>query len=279
MALFNRTASVLVDAEGLRTEIKNVRIAFRCEKTTKQTKNSATLSIYNLAAPTRAKIDKDDAQITIKAGYTDDSGEEVLFFGDVVYTNHRFVSPDIISEIELKDGANALRDKRLSESFKPGTTAKQVIDKLVSELGLPVREITADLNEAYANGLSITGPVADSLNTILKKLNIEWSVTDGEIQIVDEFAANTDTAIVLNPKTGLIGLPGFVVDEKNKLKNAQDKNKKLNIQSLLIPKLNPSRKVKIESRIVTGLYRIDSVTHEGDTHGDKWTSDLEVTAL
>ncbi len=263
----------------MRTVITNVRITFRCEKTSNQTKNSAVVSVYNLSPDTRAKIDADETQITLKAGYTDDSGEEVLFVGDVVYTNHRYVAPDTISEIELKDGGTALRDKRLSESFKPGTTAKQVVDKLVAELGLPVKEITADLTEAYANGLSVSGQVSDSLNTILKKLNIEWTVTDGEVQIINKDTANTETAIVLNPGTGLVGVPGFVVNDKNRLSAAQDKNKKLNLQSLLIPKLNPTRKIKLESRVATGIYKIDSVVHEGDTHGDKWLSELEVTAL
>lgn len=279
MALFNRSASILVDTNDERTVIDTVRITFRCEKTTNQTKNSAVLSIYNLAEATRAKIDADGAQITIKAGYTEDSGEEVLFVGDVVYTNHRFVSPDIISEIELKDGGNALRDSRFSESFKPGTTAKQVIDKLAKALGLPIKEITAELSEAYANGLSISGQVGDSLNVLAKKFNFEWTVTDGETQIIKKDTANTETVIVLNAGTGLIGFPGRVVDDKNKLKAAQDPNKKLNIESLLIPRLNPTRKIKLESKIVTGLYKIDSVTHEGDTHGDKWSSNLAVTAI
>jgi len=279
VALFNRSASILVDANGQRTVIDTVRITFKCEKTTNQTKNSAVLSIYNLAEATRSKIDADGAQITIKAGYTEDSGEEILFVGDVVYTNHRFISPDVISEIELKDGGNALRDKRLSESFKPGTTAQQIVDKLTGELGLPIKEITADLTQAYANGVSVSGQVSDSLNAIAKKLGFEWSVTDGEIQIINKDSANTETAIVLNAGTGLIGVPGRVVDDKNKLPGAQDPNKKLSIESLLIPRLNPTRKIKLESRVATGIYKIDSVSHEGDTHGDKWNSVLEVTAL
>lgn len=279
MALFNRSATLLIDTENERTVINSVRMSFKCEKSINATKNSAVLSVYNLAKPTRAKIDKEDTKITIKAGYTQDAGEEILFIGDVVYTNHKFVAPDIISEIQLKDGGNALRDKRLSESFKPGTTTQQIVDKLTKGLGLPIKEISADLSDAYANGFTVSGQISDSLNTILKKVDVEWSVIDGEIQILNKDSANSETVIVLNPGSGLINMPSFVVDDKNKLSNAQDKNKKLNIETLLIPKLNPARKIKLESRVAEGIYKIDSVTHEGDTHGEKWQSTIEVTAL
>lgn len=279
MALFNRSASVQIDIDDERTTIANVRISFKCEKTNTTKKNSASIKIYNLSETTRDAINTEGAAITLLAGYLDDSGEEVLFIGDVVYINTQYVVPDLITEFELKDGGNALRDSRLNESFEAGTSAQDIMDKLASATGLPVKEITADLSESFANGFSVSGLVSDSMSTLLKKFGIEWTVTDGELQVIDKDASNSDPVIVLNPATGLIGLPSFLLNDKNVLPAAQNVNKKLTLTSLLIPKLNPTREIKVQSRVTEGNYRIDTVVHEGDTHGDLWASKIEATAL
>lgn len=279
MPLFNRSCTVLVDIDDEQTIINGVRISFECEKTSTSTKNSASIKIYNLAETTRDIINTEEAAITLMAGYLDDVGEEILFKGDVVFTKTDFISPDLITEIELKDGGNALRDGRLNRSFEAGTSALDIVEALVGETGLTIKEITADLKESYANGVSVTGLISESLTKILKKFGIDWTVTDGEIQVIDKNSANSDTAVILNPATGLIGLPAFLIDDKNELPDAQNPNKKLKLTSLLIPSINPTRKLKIESRVVDGLYVVDSVTHIGDTHGDKWISNIEATAL
>jgi len=279
MPLFDRSCTVLVDIDDEQTVINGVRISFECEKTSTSTKNSASIKIYNLAETTRDIINTEEAAITLMAGYLQDVGEEILFKGDVVFTKTNFISPDLITEIELKDGGNALRDARLNRSFKAGTSAQDIVQALADETKLTIKEITADLKDSYANGVSVTGLVSESLTKILKKFGIDWTVTDGELQVIDKDTANSDTAIILNPSTGLVGLPAFLIDDKNELPDAQNPNKKLKLTSLLIPSINPTRKLKIESRIVDGLYVVDNVTHTGDTHGDKWLSSIEATAL
>lgn len=279
MALFNRSSSVQVDIDDERLIISNVRISFICEKTSTATKNSATIRIFNLSETTRDSINTEDAKVTLFAGYVDDAGEELLFTGDVVYIKTDYVPPDLITEFELKDGGNALRDAKLNESFEAGTTTEQIINKLVKATGLPIKEITADLKKAYANGLSVSGSVGESIDKVLGSINAEWSVLDNEIQIIEKDSANSDKIIVLKPSSGLIGLPAFIVDDKNQLPDAQNTNGKLKIESLLMPKLNPTRRVKLESRIVSGVFRIDSVIHNGDTHSQMWKSEIKVTAV
>lgn len=276
MALFNRVAAVYVDDTNTRTEIKNVRITFSCEKTVTSTKNKASISIYNLKKATRDLIEKDDIQITLLAGYEDESGEEILFRGDVTYVRHRIATPDIITEIEIKDGHIALRESRLSESFKPGTTIDKIVSKLGNSLGVPVKEISSNLKESFSNGFSVVGPVKDSLDKILDKMDLEWHIIDGELEILDKHQPNTETAIVISSGSGLLSSPEPVITDSTALKGAKDSKKKLNVKSLLLPKLNPGRKIVLESINYEGIYRIETVNHSGDTHGGDWTSVCEV---
>jgi hypothetical protein len=53
----------------------------------------------------------------------------------------------------------------------------------------------------------------------------------------------------------------------------------LKVKSLIVPGLEPPRSVKIESRTFTGFARIEQVKYDGDSHGDAWFAELEVTPL
>jgi hypothetical protein len=113
----------------------------------------------------------------------------------------------------------------------------------------------------------------------LEKAGATWHVVDGQLEIIKNDTTNSDDAIVLSAATGLIGTPAFEIDEGRKLRTAALYKKKLEIKSLLIPKLNPGRQVNLESKLFTGAYKIESVIHAGDTHGQEWASTTKVTAL
>jgi len=279
MPLFDRLASVLLTVESKTTIIDQVRISFICEKTGVATKNNATIKIYNLADKTRDLINTKEAEITLKVGYRLDAGEQILFKGDIFYTRTDFIAPDLITEIELKDGGNKLRDARLNQSFEAGTGANEIMNALIKETKLTVDEISVDLKESFSNGFSVTGLVSDSLTKLLGKFGVDWSVNNGEILVTDKNKASSKEIVILNPATGLIGLPAFLVDDKNVLPDAQNPNKKIKITSLLIPSIQAKQKIKLESRVSEGVYVVDTVIHSGDTHGNEWLSDIEATSI
>jgi hypothetical protein len=49
----------------------------------------------------------------------------------------------------------------------------------------------------------------------------------------------------------------------------------LKVKSVLQPGLRPGRGLQLQSAAYSGLFRIEKVKHEGDTHGQTWTSDIE----
>ena len=278
MALFNRSASVILQTENEQTEIKNVRIVFDCTKSSDSTKNGATIQVYNLSQKTRAKFDVKDAKIILNAGYVDSGGEEILFSGTITQSTHKLELPEIITYFEVSDGFKALRDARISESLKSGTTLKQVIKLLTDATGLPIKELSDKIpDEQFSQGVSLIGSVYDQIVSIADKYGLEFSVINEEIQVVKKHDVNNDTAIVLHSGTGLIKKPERIIKDSSKLTYSDVK--KLKVESLLIPQLNPAGTVEIISDEVNGLFRIDSVQHTGDTHGQNWTSVCEVRAI
>jgi hypothetical protein len=53
---------------------------------------------------------------------------------------------------------------------------------------------------------------------------------------------------------------------------------KLKVKHTLYPELIPGEKIQMQSRSVNGLFRIETLIHEGDLFGEAWTTEIEATA-
>jgi len=45
--------------------------------------------------------------------------------------------------------------------------------------------------------------------------------------------------------------------------------------SLLNPEIRPGRRVQVESQFVNGVFKVEKVTHSGDTHSTQFYSEVE----
>ena len=80
-------------------------------------------------------------------------------------------------------------------------------------------------------------------------------------------------AIRIDQAAGMIGSPDVAPPSK------PGKKPTITVRCLLLPEAKPGGLVDIVSRTVTGLHRLRDITHTGDTHGEDWTTAMEVTAL
>jgi hypothetical protein len=277
VSLYERTASLDIGPEGgTGVHITGVRIGFRVQKTATRSINSANIDIFNLSQTTREQIANTDNIVVVNAGYVEGSGEEIVFRGDIDRFVHKHSPPDKIFNIEAGDGERVLRQTRIAVSFIGGTYAQEVLDEIVDQLpGIAVREYDFGYEVEFANGWSFVGPAADGLDKIARSLEAAWSLQNNEIQIVDIQGNNQTEAIHLSPTTGLIGSPEKLDDLENQLEEKK-RPPGFRVQTLLMPKIEPRGIVSIESSEITGLFTVESVEHIGDTHGQAWTSLLEV---
>lgn len=280
MASYNRIASVVIGPpgeEGLR--IEGLHIAFNVKKTSTRSANTAEVDIYNLSPETRGRFQETEAVLQLFAGYAEDSGEVLLFSGDVSRIIHRRKPPDIISTFECGDGEKILRDSRVNLSYTVGSSPMQIINDIVGSMGIPFPGLPQEVeDQPYANAFAFIGPAGDALDAVTDRLGLQWSIQSGEMKITLQEGTDGSEAVLLKPDTGLILSPERLTDIGTGIPGASNRPG-WKVVSLLDPRLEPGSPIQIESRETSGIYRIEEVLHKGDTHGPTWVSETEVSEI
>ncbi len=114
----------------------------------------------------------------------------------------------------------------------------------------------------YEGGFVAAGQVSDLLDDVVEAAGGRWSIQDGVIQIIGADAPSSGGGVLLKPGTGLIGSP-------------ERKDDGIQVKSLLRPELRPGRLFKIESRFISGWYRVEKSTHTASSDGLKWMTAIE----
>lgn len=272
--------------------ITDLRVAFRVKKTLKKEPNECEVTISNLSEKSRAALQKKHVKVILEAGYADTLAQ--LFAGDSRFVDQIHDGATWNTKIQCGDGERAYRYLRVAESFRPGTRVSDVVNTVAKALGMRVVGHTAELakvTEQFVQGYTAFGKVAHELDHLLLSRGFTWSIQDGTLQVLKVDGATGDSILRLAADTGMIGSPEHGSPEKDAplpqlSGDAEDagftvpaKKKQgppvLKVKSLLQPGLRPGRKVKVESVGVTGVFRVETVEHTGDTHGEPWFSEIQ----
>lgn len=277
MPLFDRIARVRVgQSGGDGIEIRDLRIAFAVSKTRTEASNTATIRIYGLKADTRARIRDIGEVVSLDAGYVRDRGLVQVFTGSLTRKWSSFEAPEVITHIEAGDGIKERREVRVSLSFPAGTPARAVLDTIAARLGLrAVRPISALPRESYAHGFAFVGRARDALDRVVDRLGAEWSIQNGELQVLVRGQPGQVTALELSEGSGMVGSPEPVEAVGGDLEGSAERPG-FRVRSLLQPTVEPGQRIAIRAREMAGVYRVDSVEHFGDTHGGDWQTEMIV---
>lgn len=252
--------------------IENLRVTFKVEKHLSKDPNTAEVCVYNLSEHSRGDLQRVPLYVRIDAGY--DGQLQRLFTGDLRPGSGKSTRQGVDWEtrLELGDGERAFRFARVSRSYRAGIDARTAVVEIAKAMGAVVT-FTSDtaklLRAQYAGGLTLQGPAHRELSRILAPHGLEWSIQDGRLQVIHTQEVRPDTAIVVSQGTGMIGVPEFGTPER---KGAPPL---LTVRTLLNPQLTPGGRISLESESIRGVFRIERVTHVGDTHGDDWHSEIE----
>lgn len=272
--LFGRVVSVQVD----KLLVEQLRVSFKIEKDLSTAPNKVEVSIYNLSEDSRKITQKKDAVLIVQAGY--ESNVAQIFEGTVRTVSHVLSGGDRITKIMAGDGEKELRGSRVSESFAPGASFENVARRLVASLGLKEGNLMEELSKGgfrqgltdFANGKIVHGLASNELKSLLKSAGLEYSIQDGAVQALRHDQSSGLPVVLLEAGSGLVGSPEYG-------ETGPKKRITLKAKSLLQPALIPGRRVKLDSLTASGVFRIDKVTHTGDTHAQNWYSEIECTAV
>ena len=273
--LFRRRAALTAGIGGGRAlRIVNLDFSFQVVKNLRREPNTAEVKVYNLQASSRQALEANEEQrIRLEVGYETDV--HVIFEGDLRKASSTRDGPDIITTIEGGDGERSFRRARTNRSFGEGTSVRSVIEDVARGMGIGVGNLEAQtagagfegLGNVYVEGTVVSGSSRETLTGLTRSIGLEWSVQDGNLQLLPFQTALRQTAVLLTKDTGLVESPSL------------DSENVLTARSLIVPGIFPGRKIDVRSQFVRGIYRVTKATYIGSTFGNEWYVEVEGRAV
>lgn len=293
----DRIYSLIVGDSESAVEINNLQVRFTVTKSSDNadSKNKASVEVFNLSEATRKSLEKDYIQVRLDVGYAR-IGLVTLFTGQVVNISNSKVKPlfssrsgmDIVTKFEVDELYTTLNHTAQSKVVPEGATVKDIILTLINDIPEVTRhEMSGEkIKITLPDGYPIHGTPMQVLNRVSRTFDIEWQIDGGVLYVSDKFKSYmTDTSKVplISQMSGLIEAPEFVSNgdkrtrqSANKLNrvSGQDKKDSLKMKILLNPTLVAGSYFKLEFEDLSGYYKIDEVTFRGDYRGNDWYSEV-----
>lgn len=250
--------------------VRDLRVVFQIQKSLSKDPNTCEISIFNLAERTRGEVQAKPLHVRVDAGY--DGNLERLFTGDLRFAQSKRQPVDWETVLQVADGDRAIRHARVNKSYKAGVNVKQALSDIAKSMGLKMPHSVDDAKElatSFVSGLALQGPSQAEMERLLKPRGYSHSIQDGQLQILKSTTAQTGIATIIAQDTGMVGSPEFGTPDKKSGKPT------LTVKTLLKPSVSPGGLIKVESDAVSGVFRVERVTHSGDTHGQDWYTTIE----
>jgi hypothetical protein len=272
---FNTTTTEVIEINGGKTDNTTepgMRVRFKIEKSLEKQPNTGEIDVTNLSKGRRGSLQQKGVKVLLEAGYKS-TGVARLFSGDVRTVDHVREGADWNSKLKLGDGERAWQFARVDESFAPGTRVRDALKTIARGMGIDlgnVSEQAVGVGEVFDQGYAVFGRAARSLDRLVKSIGKEWSIQDGQLQILDPYETLSMPIPEITPDTGLIGSPEMGSPA------TKGKPALIRFKSLLIV-VKPGARVKLKSLRYDGYVRVHKVSFEGDTHGGPWYSTIDGT--
>jgi len=304
--LFERACRVTVDNQAITyagdeprpdgRAYDGLRVGFTVEKDLSTKPNSVELAVYNLARSTRKRLaDANYVPVLLEAGYRE-TGLTLLFAGEMREAFSRADSDgSMVTILRAGDADMAIKKGRKATSYRPGVSASRVVSEILSGLRIGQGNVQVALqnhgsggaDEAFQMGVTLHGPVMETLRKTLGAEGLEVSVQDGDAQALKAGGGLTlrkEDATFLSPATGLEGSPEVTNKDR------------VTCKARIMPGLSPGYVVELNTETETierlgagwwsfditpkgTLYVVEKCRYVGDTRGQDWTSELSLRGL
>lgn len=246
---------------GLGINASELDCVFKVKKNLKAEPNTCSIDIFNLSKASRALLETPKKLVLrLEAGYPDQVSQ--LYLGEIRYAQSSRSESNIITHIETGDSEKEIQTAHINLSIGPKVPAEVALTAIARELGIglgnvnvAVAKLRAKGTTPFGRGTLIFGGAARALDDFCRSADLEWSIQDGVLQILDRGKALEGQAVLLSPDTGLIGSP--TIDHKGVV----------TFKALIQPDLRPGHKIAFDTldfKISQG-YRIQECEYTGDT--------------
>ncbi|WP_387468418.1 baseplate hub protein [Photorhabdus sp. RM323S] len=322
---------MLLDDHGKGIVLSDFRVIFNIEWFTISFPRVATLKIYNLSKDTSNRIlGSEFSKIKIIVGYDgitptvpesevgkarpvepgttgqrDGQNYGEIFSGDIRFTLTGRDNPtDTYTQIQACDGQEAFAYATINQTVAAGYTVADINDltmKTFSPYGITEGHTPEMPTTVYPRGRVLFGMSRDIMDNVAKQCKATWQFVDGKREMVSDEMYVHD-AIVLNSRTGLIGMPQQTIGAGVNVRCLINPNIKVNglikldegsVYRTSLPNadiqmsggrltdendngnLYVSGVSKPPASIATdGVYIVKGIMYTGDTRGNEWYQEM-----
>lgn len=292
---FGRTASLIVANQTTARDLSQLHFRFAVRASDVETPNSAEIIVYNLKQNTIAEIIKEYTAVILQVGYAGQTAQ--VFTGTIKqFRQGRERNVDNFLEILAADTDELYNFGVVNQTIAGGSTYQTRFNAICTALGAPQDPNAAGYLSATGGilprGKVLFGMGRSYLRDLARSTGNRWSFQKGELTLVPLTGYLPGDVIVINSKTGMIGVP-----------EATDQGVEVTI--LMDPLIKVGQRVQINSADIVqtvireqgfpnytslnyvasvppgdGIYRVMVAEHDGDTRENApWYSRLTCLAI
>lgn len=286
---FNRTCRLTLTSDTQALDLSEMQVSFEIHQHLTSVPNWARIRVYNLSRETQKKAYKEFHHIDLAVGY--DGYASRLFYGQIRQFNAglRIDAKSTFIDFICQDGDYASNWTVINKTLAKGWSYSNMFEKLngaFAAQGLGIGHQGELPKQTFPRGRVLYGSAKHHMNRAVDNINAEWSIENGRVTVVPYEGTLPNQAIVLTPATGLIGLPQQTVNG-------------ITLRSLIDPKIQDGGLIQLNNDTIqtadinvaynavnyipsfdpSGLYKVYSISHTGDTRGNDWHSDIVCTAV
>ena len=235
----------------------SLTISFNIKRSVNSTANTASITVLNLSETTRRKVFLDNYKfmyykgIELRAGYGNDiENMPLIFKGNIQSAFSKRNGVDYETSVDALDGGFAYANAITNRQFAKGTTDRQALNALISDLPHIQAGHIGNFNSILPRGNSVSGSTFDYFGSFsdenyfidLEKMNclLDNEGFEGNIKVIDA-------------SCGLLGSP--LREEAF-----------LTFEMIFEPRLQIGQFVEIKSlteTIYDGTYKVIGIEHSG----------------
>ena len=265
---------------------QGLRIRFETTQADRSTPNVLRAQVTNLADSSTQPAFYKGKTITLSAGYAGAVG--VLFKGQIQQArNLRENTTDKVLSIIATDASQPRNYAIANQTLSAGHThydRVMVAANAFKAMGVSIGYIDKDalLPVKFNRGFAAFGMAKDLLRQTCTACKTSWSIQNGVFQVVKNDKPKPGGTIVLNSKTGLVGLPIQTIQgvEGTCLLNyniVPTCSVQIDQKSIQQAEIDPSTTgapnnalLEMYGIATDGQYKVFYVSHAGDTRGEEF---------
>lgn len=200
------------NSEGVQVDVSALRIDARCVRSRVFDDNELEATIHNASADTINKFLQRGTNVALYAGYEDEGMPGLMYQGNIIDSKTYRAGTDtltVIRSIALRSLTRPFTCTPVCLTFRPGSTASDVLNSIGAILGLVVigAEMAAEVK--FASGWTYVGPVAGAMKRLgqdMRAKGLGLYVDLAELVVFRYSSDSTYSIAFISPKTGLLNL-------------------------------------------------------------------------